>query len=138
MKVRRLLHVAAAAMLGSPTLACGAAVGEPAAADSGAVDSDDDSDEQPPPPGWTCSERWWGEGWCDCGCGVVDVLDCPEDVATEIESCVYNACEGNQRPDPWDTVSCQYNFRSCNPDHVLAEQLPRRHPVPIPKNPPKP
>lgn len=92
----------------------------------------------PPPEGWTCEDRWWGEGWCDCGCGVIDELDCPEDVATEIESCVYSACEGDQRPDPWDTVSCQFNFWSCNPDHNLAEQLPRRYPPPPPPKESKP
>ena len=29
----------------------------------------------PTPAEWTCDPDWYGDGWCDCGCGVID-YDC--------------------------------------------------------------
>jgi hypothetical protein len=45
----------------------------------------------PPPPaeGWTCDPFWYGDGLCDCGCGVVDA-DCEEPMT--IEQCEFDAC----------------------------------------------
>ena len=133
-----LLACTAAALVAFVLSGCGVepTEGGELATDAGAGVHDAPS-LPPPPDGWTCDERWWGEGWCDCGCGVVDELDCPEGVASEIESCIYNACQGNQRPNPWNTLECEFNFWSCNPDHVFAEQLPRRHPIPLSKQPPE-
>ncbi len=81
----------------------------------------------PPPPGWACDARWFGEGWCDCGCGVQDV-DCE---SLDLYDCAYNACEGDMRPDPHATTQCQLNFESCHPDYMWATDLPRRNPLKV-------
>lgn len=39
-----------------------------------------------PPPGWTCPVSEWGEGDCDCGCGMPDI-DCVDGTAVSCDSC---------------------------------------------------
>lgn len=78
----------------------------------------------PPPADWTCDARFFGEGWCDCGCGTLDV-DCG---GIGLYDCVYNACRGNERPDPHQPTQCQFNFESCHPDYMWSTDLPRRYP----------
>ncbi len=38
------------------------------------------------PDDWSCNRSYYGDGVCDCGCGVVD-LDCQSDVVTDCEAC---------------------------------------------------
>lgn len=87
------------------------------------------SPPSPPPEGWSCDPRWWGEGWCDCGCGVVDE-DCAD---LGLDACFFNACRGDMRPDAFDPLQCEANYFTCNPHQIQAWQLPRRHPLPIPR-----
>ena len=88
-----------------------------------------------PPAGWTCEARWWGEGWCDCGCGVLDVNDCDD---ASIYSCVYNACRDAARPKPSYPPICEPLFEACHPDYLFSTQLPRRHRLPSKKQPREP
>lgn len=39
----------------------------------------------PSDPAWTCTPAWYGDGYCDCGCGAVDA-DCPDALG---DTCVY-------------------------------------------------
>jgi len=43
------------------------------------------------PPGWTCDPATYGDGACNCGCGVVD-SDCPDAKATSCEVCDETSC----------------------------------------------
>lgn len=43
------------------------------------------------PPGWTCEPATYGDGACNCGCGVVD-SDCPDEKATSCEVCDETSC----------------------------------------------
>jgi hypothetical protein len=43
-----------------------------------------------PPPAWTCEFEFYGDGACDCGCGVVD-LDCASPARS---SCIFCDPEG--------------------------------------------
>lgn len=43
------------------------------------------------PDGWTCTPATYGDGTCNCGCGVVDV-DCPDDKASSCEVCDTSSC----------------------------------------------
>ena len=48
---------------------------------------------------WTCASSWWGDGYCDCGCGTMDV-DCPSDDAAD---CYYSNCANGHDPTyPWE------------------------------------
>jgi len=54
-----------------------------------------------PPAGWTCGSIVYGDGTCDCGCGVADV-DCR---TPDLQSCVrclncggHGTCEGTVEP----------------------------------------
>ena len=61
------------------------------------------------PPGWTCIPFTYGDGQCDCGCGVPD-KDCADaelarcDVCNAVGSCSAGACPG--RIDPEDVTAC--------------------------------
>jgi hypothetical protein len=59
------------------------------------------------PPLWTCDASSWGDGVCDCGCGVVDV-DCPDASATSCQACDVSGCSsincGTIKPD--DNAHC--------------------------------
>ncbi|MCP4501643.1 MAG: hypothetical protein GY822_16920 [Deltaproteobacteria bacterium] len=48
-------------------------------------------DANPPPAAWTCGGETYGNGFCDCGCGVIDE-DCS---GPTIAACEYQGC-----PDP--------------------------------------
>lgn len=45
----------------------------------------------PAPDGWTCDPATYGDGTCNCGCGVVDV-DCPDGKASSCEVCDETSC----------------------------------------------
>ncbi|HTQ05676.1 MAG TPA: hypothetical protein VMI54_17560 [Polyangiaceae bacterium] len=61
------------------------------------------------PSAWTCDPAFYDDGFCDCGCGALD-LDCPADDATDCEqcsddgSCSTTACPGTIAPT--DTAHC--------------------------------
>jgi hypothetical protein len=52
------------------------------------------------PGAWTCSDDYYGDGWCDCGCGAVDV-DCAD--------ATYPACD-----------YCDSSQGSCSPSDCSA------------------
>ena len=52
--------------------------------------------------GWTCDTEYYGDGYCDCGCGIVDV-DCAD---ASYESCEYSGCEDGTHIDADDPTSC--------------------------------
>jgi hypothetical protein len=43
--------------------------------------------------GWTCAADAFGDGVCDCGCGIVDV-DCPGPSSASCENCPARGCNG--------------------------------------------
>jgi hypothetical protein len=43
------------------------------------------------PKGWLCSAYNYGDGGCDCGCGVVDI-DCKDATAASCDGCPWNSC----------------------------------------------
>ncbi len=55
------------------------------------------------PPGWTCDPSYYGDGSCDCGCGVADP-DCADatvgscDFCDDTGSCSTDACPGTINP----------------------------------------
>jgi len=53
------------------------------------------------PDGWTCLQSYYGDGYCDCGCGAFDALDCAD--ANE-SSCGY--CYANCGSFETDASSC--------------------------------
>ncbi|MCC6620295.1 MAG: hypothetical protein IT385_03520 [Deltaproteobacteria bacterium] len=60
------------------------------------------------PAGWTCSDGWYDDGDCDCGCGVKD-SDCAG--TADVSECEFCAdCDGagacSTRVDPADTTQC--------------------------------
>ena len=71
-----------------------AGLGDGAAPDSGV------------PAGWTCSAGLYGDGSCNCGCGVLDEPDC--DVPLDYYDCpaAYDGCEDGFGPDPADPRRC--------------------------------
>ena len=50
-----------------------------------------DFDPGPAPDTWTCAKALWHDGYCDCGCGVVD-SDCPGTSCTEL-GCIAQGCD---------------------------------------------
>jgi hypothetical protein len=64
----------------------------------------------PSPPGWECFDGAYGDGVCECGCGIPD-LDCLTDDASECFWCTL--CSGDPCPehiDPADTTRCKPGF----------------------------
>jgi len=59
----------------------------------------------PPPEEWTCTGKFFGDGACDCGCGLVD-LDCPNALGSSCAS-DGNKCPAGQEPVAADNTSCQ-------------------------------
>jgi hypothetical protein len=59
---------------------------------------------------WTCDFDYYADGLCDCGCGLTDVVDCPDTTADSCEycddvgSCNFHACPG--AIDPEDNAVC--------------------------------
>jgi hypothetical protein len=47
-----------------------------------------DQGAPPLPPVWTCSDNYWFDGYCDCGCGTKDI-DC---VTNDITECFNGEC----------------------------------------------
>lgn len=52
--------------------------------------------------GWTCDTEYYGDGYCDCGCGIVD-MDCAD---PSYEVCEYTGCEDGTHIDADDPTSC--------------------------------
>jgi hypothetical protein len=76
----------------------------------GLVDPDDTTECLPAPDGWTCNDNRYGDGVCDCGCGIDDpdcypeypyCSRCPE------ESCAHGDCS---RIDLEDVTQCLYDI----------------------------
>jgi hypothetical protein len=70
-----------------------------------------------PPSGWLCAANAYGDGICDCGCGIPDELDCVGSAAchcTSPGSCA--ALEGN----------CDY-IDPEHPEHCLSSIPPNWH-----------
>jgi len=59
------------------------------------------------PPLWTCSPGLYGDGVCNCGCGVVDI-DCPDATAASCQLCDQSSCAPFQcaAVDPNDNAHC--------------------------------
>ena len=53
--------------------------------------------------GWTCPIAYYGDGTCDCGCGITDVKDCADATAA---SCDSQSCN--------DPGSCAYGLSDCS------------------------
>jgi hypothetical protein len=47
------------------------------------------------PSAWTCDDSRYGDGTCDCGCGVIDI-DCPTTGTFDCYSCPPEGCSGGQ------------------------------------------
>ena len=72
------------------------------AACPGIIDPDNNAVcDTTPPAGWTCEAVAYADGTCDCGCGVIDALDCAD---FSVESCV--ECNG--------TGSCAEGGADCS------------------------
>ena len=63
-----------------------------------------------PPFAWRCSVNFWGDGQCDCGCGIQDI-DCEN--SDDIDECVtcnrFGSCNSYQCPgrvNPDNTTAC--------------------------------
>ena len=58
------------------------------------------------PPGWTCPVWWYGDAECDCGCGVIDLLDCADGTVASCDYCgepgscspLFSDCPGDIDP----------------------------------------
>lgn len=63
----------------------------------------------PGPPGWNCDAQFYGDGACDCGCGVIDV-DCPDATVASCEFCdAAGSCNTGPCPgtiNPVDNATC--------------------------------
>jgi hypothetical protein len=58
---------------------------------NGTSNCPDGSDEYPKnafcaPPGWACTPTFYGDGMCDCGCGIVD-SDCADATVASCQFC---------------------------------------------------
>ena len=54
------------------------------------------------PTEWTCEASYYGDGSCDCGCGVVD-YDCAD---ASYESCEYSGCAQGTHTDADNPTAC--------------------------------
>ncbi|MEW5849551.1 MAG: hypothetical protein AB2A00_12105 [Myxococcota bacterium] len=57
-----------------------------------------ESCESTAPEGWTCEAGYYGDGPCDCGCGIQDV-DCPNNTAAACNYCLAGDNNENNVPD---------------------------------------
>jgi hypothetical protein len=59
------------------------------------------------PAKWTCDGATYGDGTCNCGCGVVDV-DCPDATDASCETCDGSSCSpfGGCAVEPDDNAHC--------------------------------
>ena len=64
------------------------------------------------PADWTCNEAWYGDGECDCGCGVQD-MDCPDGTA---DVCFYDVCPLGEEPKDGENWLCLPSDWSCDHD----------------------
>jgi hypothetical protein len=62
------------------------------------------------PEGWVCDQDWYGDGGCDCGCGVRD-LDCANGTSQVCQHCLGESCSepGCATIDPDDNAICVAN-----------------------------
>jgi hypothetical protein len=81
----------------------------------GSIDSSDNSACVEGPADWTCAPAWFGDGACDCGCGVLD-SDCATSLVESCAQCrgvldggcnddASDACPGSV--DPLDNATCR-------------------------------
>ncbi len=99
-------------------------VGETSAASTGSSSSTtgpDGSTDPSIPKGWTCPEPWYGDAYCDCGCGAFDTIDC---VDATVQSCEY--CDG-----PAAGTCLAGAFGKCSAD-VLEQLDPKNNAVCLP------
>jgi len=62
------------------------------------------------PTGWRCPDTYYGDGWCDCGCGVID-SDCASSTTP-----LYNNCQNG--------FSCGRSDVTCYTGGVRAYRTP--------------
>jgi YHS domain-containing protein len=55
------------------------------------------------PAAWTCTDTWYSDTLCDCGCGVADPA-CSTTVGTEV--CDYEECPSGEVTDPANNALC--------------------------------
>lgn len=62
-------------------------------------------DQPTPPDGWLCSDYAYGDTYCDCGCGVIDI-DC---LGTSVNLCEHcGRCSGScDNLDPTNPLECK-------------------------------
>jgi hypothetical protein len=75
-----------------------------------------------PPEGWLCYQGLYGDAYCDCGCGVIDI-DCLGTSADLCEHC--GRCSGDcQNLDPADPLQCKPapSGWTCNEEHYFDYQ----------------
>lgn len=83
----------------------------PVACGNGVCESGEDLNNCPADClGWTCDLTWYGDGECDCGCGITD-SDCADSSVQSCQFCVADcnvgsgyACPGNI--DPTNNAQC--------------------------------
>lgn len=74
------------------------------------IDPDDTTQCLPAPDGWTCNDDKYSDGYCDCGCGVIDA-DCGGAMTSNYcsrcpaDGCANNRCE---RIDALDNSKCDF------------------------------
>jgi hypothetical protein len=73
----------------------------------GLVNADDNTrcDHPPAPDGWTCYGSYYGDGYCDCGCGVPDA-DCRTAQVTSCQRCPICGASCPTSINPSDTTQC--------------------------------
>lgn len=113
----------AAALYADGDCDCGCGAPDPQCADETATSCDvNHCDEGEPrnddntkcfPSEWLCFGEFWGDGECDCGCGITDV-DCP---ATTADVCDFTLCQdGNNTAKPTNNAVCFPSAWNCNGD----------------------
>lgn len=85
----------------------------------GRVDPEDTTRCLPAPNDWTCGHTLYGDGRCDCGCGVVD-LDCDDESVESCEICGQPVGGCANGPCPSNVVADD-NTRCFLPDGWLCE-----------------
>ena len=81
------------------------------------------------PAGWNCDAGYYGDGACDCGCGVFDELDCTDKTVDSCEwcndtgSCSTGSCPGTIKPtDNAVCANCEVDT-DCNPNQTCESNL---------------
>lgn len=69
-------------------------------------------DAPAPPSGWTCSDDWYNDDECQCGCGIKDP-SCDGAGCTEA-GCSASACTAIKPPEGWSCEAAAYNDAACD------------------------